>query len=56
MTKQRSIVASMGPGLLGGIVLYALIVLLGWNGPTSNSPGLLSLGRSPPLSPQSCLA
>jgi MFS family permease len=38
MTKQRSIVASVGFGLLGGVALYALIVLLGWNGPPSNSP------------------
>ena len=38
MTKQRSIVTSVSSGLLAGVVLYWVIVLLGWNGPTSTSP------------------
>jgi MFS family permease len=38
MTKQRSTVASASSGLLAGVVLYGVIVLLGWNGPTSTSP------------------
>ena len=38
MTKQRSTVASASSGLLAGVVLYGVIVFLGWNGPTSTSP------------------